>query len=375
MVLPEAELLQLMSSETAEGGQDTANNDDDADDGKMLRSKLETTREFQWLRLVKRLQESYPHIMDHIESESFKLPIELPGELRCPIRLSILVGNIHLVDTIDWDILATDQAVDPETFAGIVCRELGLGGEFLTGVSHAIREQIYMYLKCLRLIGYQMDGGPVLEEELSEQVLPVIEGLRSESQVTLLRGEDNREDFTPQLNHMDEAEMEKMDKDRDREARRKRRGVRGRRATTASKETTDILGFSIIPPPESQSSPEGKTGLFSISSARQPEQNFGQVTLPDMKDPPQTRRTLLFKHGNRPLFLGEDHIFEEFPEALAWVRKYAGTRAEGTEDTMPTGSSRKKPRMAAQQAQANISNSIHLAMEDYYSNSSRRPRK
>lgn len=49
------------------------------------------------------------------------------------------IANHHLVDYIEWDLLSP---LTPETFASKLCNELGLTGEAIPLVSHAIHEEL-----------------------------------------------------------------------------------------------------------------------------------------------------------------------------------------------------------------------------------------
>merc|ERR1719201_2875656 len=58
------------------------------------------------------------------------------------INLEIPVGTTMLDDSFDWD--HDDELSTPETFAEAYCADLGLGGEFVPLVAHAIHEQVYL---------------------------------------------------------------------------------------------------------------------------------------------------------------------------------------------------------------------------------------
>lgn len=47
-----------------------------------------------------------------------------------------------LDDSFDW--AYNDELTTPEVFAEAYCADLGLGGEFVTQVTHAIHEQVYL---------------------------------------------------------------------------------------------------------------------------------------------------------------------------------------------------------------------------------------
>ena len=56
------------------------------------------------------------------------------------IKLDILIGDLEYKDQFEWDIANPDN--DPEEFARNVCKDLGLGTEFVVPITHSIREQI-----------------------------------------------------------------------------------------------------------------------------------------------------------------------------------------------------------------------------------------
>jgi len=140
-------------------------------------------------------------------------------ELRTLIKLDITVGNMNLIDQFEWDL--ADNTSSPEQFAEVFTADLGLNGEFKTAVAHQIREQVAVFLKSLAIIGHPFNGLPVADEELRAAILPPLEGCeRTENQV---------DSYTPKLLQLTEAEIDKLTKEREREARRKRRQTKGRR--------------------------------------------------------------------------------------------------------------------------------------------------
>ncbi|RUS18968.1 hypothetical protein BC937DRAFT_88126, partial [Endogone sp. FLAS-F59071] len=134
-------------------------------------------------------------------------------------QLDITVGNRSLIDQFEWDINCAKN--DPEQFAEILATELGLGGEFKTAIAHSIREQIHVYVKSLLLIGHDFDGSPIQDDDLRQSFMPAVSNV--------IREEDAVENFTPVLIDLSDAEIDKIEKDRERDARRKRRQTRGRR--------------------------------------------------------------------------------------------------------------------------------------------------
>ena len=94
--------------------------------------------------------------------------------------------------------------------------------EYRTAIAHSIREQVHAYQKSLFLVGHPSDGSAVQDEELKQAFLPsLISGARPVSEVSL---------FTPLLNYLSDGEIERTEKDRDKELnKRRKRNTRGRR--------------------------------------------------------------------------------------------------------------------------------------------------
>ncbi|KAG9226723.1 hypothetical protein CCMSSC00406_0008423 [Pleurotus cornucopiae] len=141
-------------------------------------------------------------------------------DMRILIKLDIIVGSIKLDDQFEWDLDNTDAS--PEEFAEVYARELGLVGEFKTAIAHSIREQVQAYQKSLFLIGHPSDGALVQDDDLRMSFLPSLtSGARSISEVQA---------FTPLLNYLSDGEIEKNEKERDKDMnKRRKRATRGRR--------------------------------------------------------------------------------------------------------------------------------------------------
>lgn len=160
---------------------------------------------------------------DDAKSEPAEIVDTTPAEeLRMMIKLDITVGAMNLVDQFEWDANESDPAA-AEKFAEAFAADLGLSGEFKTAIAHSIREQVSVHVKSLAMTGHTFDGRPIADEELRAAFLGPI------SKSNLSRGEIESYHFTPRLLQLTEAEIERLDREREREARRKRRQTRGRR--------------------------------------------------------------------------------------------------------------------------------------------------
>ncbi|KAI8990720.1 hypothetical protein BD414DRAFT_413161 [Trametes punicea] len=166
-------------------------------------------------------------------------------EMRILVKLDIIVGSVKLEDQFEWDL--ENQDPTPEQFAEIYCKDLGLGGEFKTAIAHSIREQVQIYQKSLFLVGHPSDGSAVQDDDLRMSLLPsLVSGARSMEQVDA---------FTPVLQYLSESEIEKNEKDREKElARRKRKTTRGRRGVALPDREppktfrTPAIGFPEVSP-------------------------------------------------------------------------------------------------------------------------------
>ncbi|KIK68324.1 hypothetical protein GYMLUDRAFT_35709 [Collybiopsis luxurians FD-317 M1] len=144
---------------------------------------------------------------------------KMAEDMRILIKLDIIVGSMKLDDQFEWDIDSVKAS--PEQFAEIYTQDLGLGGEFRTAIAHSIREQVQAYQKSLFLVGRPSDGS-IQDEDLRSAFLPSLaEGARAMDQV---------QSFTPQLNYLSDGELERNEKERDKDMnRRRKRNTRGRR--------------------------------------------------------------------------------------------------------------------------------------------------
>ena len=92
-----------------------------------------------------------------------------------------------------------------------------------TAIAHCIREQVHMYQKSLFLLGHPSEGLGFQDEDLRTSFLPSLN-------VTAARSLDQIPSFTPVLNYLSDGELERNEKEREKDlARRRRKGNRGRR--------------------------------------------------------------------------------------------------------------------------------------------------
>ncbi|XP_026682803.1 SWI/SNF-related matrix-associated actin-dependent regulator of chromatin subfamily B member 1-A-like [Diaphorina citri] len=143
-----------------------------------------------------------PAIAQSIRQQTDAFPAEnLLDEVhdqRVVIKLNIHVGNTSLVDQIEWDMSEKENSA--EKFAVRLCTELGLGGEFVTAIAYSIRGQLSWHQRTYAF---------------SEAPLPVVEAP--------FRSHSESDQWSPFLETLTDAEMEKKIRDQDRNTRRMRR--------------------------------------------------------------------------------------------------------------------------------------------------------
>ena len=136
---------------------------------------------------------------------------------RVVIKLNIHVGNISLVDQFEWDLAEEENS--PEEFARKICGDLSLGGEFVTAIAYSIRGQVRLVLRheynwLLDNLIFQLSWHKKTYA-FSDNHLPTLDfAFRSNKDV---------ETWSPFLETLTDAEMEKKIRDQDRNTRRIRR--------------------------------------------------------------------------------------------------------------------------------------------------------
>ncbi|CAK9439381.1 uncharacterized protein LODBEIA_P35300 [Lodderomyces beijingensis] len=223
-------------------------------------------------------------------------PLKTVGELRIPIKIDIIINNTQLTDQFEWDILNSEEG-DPEEFASCMCDELYLPGEFGTAIAHSIREQTQMYLKALNAAGWNYDGTPINDENIRSHCLPALRLVSKDYQMvddffSILRNPTTVSDFSPQLIKLTELEVERMDKELERESRRKRRHNYNEDVQQAigSGGVFSASSASTFGPLGSAST--GSGGSRGFTSSRRTAAHTGRGTsMLDLSDIPKTFRT------------------------------------------------------------------------------------
>jgi SWI/SNF-related matrix-associated actin-dependent regulator of chromatin subfamily B member 1 len=112
------------------------------------------------------------------------------------------------VDSFEWDI--NNQENSPEQFAYTLTRDMGLTPEFENAIAFQIREQIQLFERSLFILDHPFDDSYIDDDDLATSFLfPV-------SNAVLPKPRDSGE---PYLLIGRDHEIEKVDKDRERDAR------------------------------------------------------------------------------------------------------------------------------------------------------------
>jgi len=104
------------------------------------------------------------------------------------------VGNTSLVDQVEWDM--SEKENNAENFAMKLCAELGLGGEFVTAIAYSIRGQLSWHQRT-----YAFSEAPLTTVDVP------------------FRSQSDADQWSPFLETLTDAEMEKKIRDQDRNTR------------------------------------------------------------------------------------------------------------------------------------------------------------
>ncbi len=160
-------------------------------------------------------------VNDHYYYDSRGNLLQKDEDMRILIKLDITSGSKTFVDQFEWDINNPDN--NPEEFASVLCDEMSLSGEFSTAISHSIREQCQIYTQCIHASGFKFDGRLIEDEDIRGHIRPTL------LPENVFRLKSSRKDFGPSLTEVGNLELHHLERERDRDTRRKRRA--GNRVT------------------------------------------------------------------------------------------------------------------------------------------------
>lgn len=137
---------------------------------------------------------------------------------RCIINLSISLSSKLYSDKFEWSLLHPPGAA--EAFAKLTCADLGLGGEWVLAITHAIYEAVLRLKKEACEGGMMMTGGMGMwgQGEVDNQAVNAEEGAGWRYDA-----DDFGLEWEPKIEELSKEEIEKREGDRERQLRRVRR--------------------------------------------------------------------------------------------------------------------------------------------------------
>ncbi|KIX98141.1 uncharacterized protein Z520_06221 [Fonsecaea multimorphosa CBS 102226] len=135
---------------------------------------------------------------------------------RCVITLSIYLSSKLYQDKFEWSLLHPPGAA--EAFARQTCADMGLSGEWVMAITHAIYEAVLRLKKEACEGGMVMIGGNNLSGEIDNQAVRGEEGAGWRYDI-----DDFGAEWEPKFEALSKEEIEKREGDRERQLRRLRR--------------------------------------------------------------------------------------------------------------------------------------------------------
>jgi chromatin structure-remodeling complex subunit SFH1 len=170
---------------------------------------------------------------------------------RCMINLNINLQNKLYTDKFEWSLLHPPGMA--EEFAKVTCADLGLGGEWVGTIAHAIYEAVLKLKKEVCESGGLISGGGGYGNEIDNQAANGAEaGWRYDP-------EGLGDEWEPKVETLSKEEIERREGDRERQIRRLRR-------ETARFSSTAGITSEISRQGSSAGGPSGGGGYFDIDS-------------------------------------------------------------------------------------------------------------
>ncbi|KAF7327345.1 SWI/SNF chromatin remodeling complex [Mycena kentingensis (nom. inval.)] len=173
-------------------------------------------------QIFAQLEEHEAVVRVDLANEDFDQPVG--GELQeCRVMLSIdvQIGNNHLIDNIEWDLSST---LTPEAFATTLCRDLGLSGEAIPLVAHAVHEEIIKHKKDCIEWGVVDSGGMGIRDKTGLG-LSSVGRARGQPKVleSVWRDWAEADELRTRFEVLSVEEVERREMERERASRRMRR--------------------------------------------------------------------------------------------------------------------------------------------------------
>ncbi|KAJ4489272.1 hypothetical protein C8J55DRAFT_295726 [Lentinula edodes] len=110
---------------------------------RQIRAQVEDARGEAWVGWMDSLAFSGPlddeEDTDHIEDQDSSLTQNPNPECRVILSLDVQISTHHLTDHIEWDLLSP---LTPEAFSLQLCADLGLSGEAIPLIAHAVHKEL-----------------------------------------------------------------------------------------------------------------------------------------------------------------------------------------------------------------------------------------
>ncbi|KAJ7913554.1 SNF5-domain-containing protein [Mycena leptocephala] len=139
-------------------------------------------------------------------------------ECRVILSIDVQIANHHLLDHIEWDLLSP---LTPEVFATTLCCELGLTGEAVPLIAHAIHEELMKHKKDAVEWGV-VDGGG-MRDKTGLGLGSVARGRGPKALESVWRDWQEADEFRTRFEVLTAEEVERREVERERASRRLRR--------------------------------------------------------------------------------------------------------------------------------------------------------
>ncbi|ESK95183.1 rsc complex subunit sfh1 [Moniliophthora roreri MCA 2997] len=144
---------------------------------------------------------------------------EIP-ECRVILSIDVQIATHHLLDHIEWDLLSP---LTPEAFATTLCADLGLSGEAIPLVAHAIHEELIKHKKDVVDWGIISSAAAATESGLTKDKTGLGRVRGPKPLKSVWRDWAEAEEFRTRFEEMSQEEVERREMERERAARRLRR--------------------------------------------------------------------------------------------------------------------------------------------------------
>ncbi|RVD83882.1 uncharacterized protein DFL_005656 [Arthrobotrys flagrans] len=149
-----------------------------------------------------------------------------------PIKINVQCGVDTLTDQLTYNLF--EEEITPETWANIICNDLGYHGEFRGAVTTAIREELLKAKK-------DLFSGNIVQYNWKAEGHPQFQGIRYDP-------ENYGSQWCPNIDKLTRDEVERRESDRERETRRLRRETTRLNPVNAAQ--VWLYGTNGIPTPE-----------------------------------------------------------------------------------------------------------------------------